>query len=223
MHVVDSIDKHVILHHTLVQLAKLIKLSLFVEVLHWEVALEALYKLVVLLNKEVPVSKVTATKANSQSFARVSRANSPLRRADHTVVSLSMSFVFIHAVCLNLNLRHQVGTSRDLESSQVFHAVIIKLGQLIEHAWNVDNASIAEDVHAAWVHDSAGKQVESVLHTIHDDRVPSVGTTVEASTHIEVLSKDIDELAFAFITPLSSQNDSETGLESSGTQGTLSP
>jgi hypothetical protein len=133
-----------------------------------------------------------------------------------------MSFVFIHTISFNLDLRNQVSTCRDLESSFVLYTVRVELGQLIKHAWNVDNATIAKDIHAAWVHDSARKQMESVLNSIHDNRVPSVGTTVEASTHIEVLGQDVDKLALAFIAPLGTQNYRETGLESICAKRTLS-
>ena len=44
--------------------------------------------------------------------------------------------------------------------------------------------------------------MESILDTISDDSMTSVRATVEPGAHVVVFVKDVDQLAFAFISPL---------------------
>ena len=44
--------------------------------------------------------------------------------------------------------------------------------------------------------------------------VASICSSIESSTDIVILSKDVYKLALAFITPLAAENDCELGVES---------
>jgi hypothetical protein len=63
--------------------------------------------------------------------------------------------------------------------------------------------------------------VESILLTICDNSMASVGAAVEAGAKVEVLGKDVDKLAFALIAPLGTKDDSEFGLESVDALGAI--
>ena len=89
----------------------------------------------------------------------------------------------------------------------VVHIVRVKLRQLFEHAADVDDNAVAEDVLAARVQDAAREKMESVLNSISDDGVSCVGATVETSAYIVILRQDIHKFALAFITPLRSKDD----------------
>ena len=54
--------------------------------------------------------------------------------------------------------------------------------------------------------------MECVFVTIGDDRVACVGSTIEASANIVVLCEDVNQLAFALITPLGAKDDGESGV-----------
>lgn len=52
--------------------------------------------------------------------------------------------------------------------------------------------------------------MESIFMSISNNGVASVGTSVEASAQVEIFSQNVDKFAFAFITPLGAQNDTES-------------
>ena len=54
--------------------------------------------------------------------------------------------------------------------------------------------------------------MESILDAISDDSMTSVGAAVEPGADVVVFGKDVDQLAFAFISPLRAKNDSKLGV-----------
>ena len=102
-----------------------------------------------------------------------------------------------------------------LKTAFVVNTVCVKLLKLVKHGLDIDNDAIAEKVVACWVQNTARKQVEGVLVTVSNDGVASVSATIESSANVVVLGKDVDEFAFALVTPLGAENHAELGLESS--------
>ena len=103
----------------------------------------------------------------------------------------------------------------DLQAAVVVHIVCVELSQLFEHASDVDNNAVAEDVLASRVQNAARKKMESVLDAISDDGVPRVGSTVESSTNVVILRQDIYQFALAFVAPLRSKDDAKARVEAS--------
>ena len=95
----------------------------------------------------------------------------------------------------------------DLQAALVVHIVLVKLSQFLEHAADVDDNAVAKDILTARVQDATWEKMESVLDSISDDCVSSVGSTVETSANVVVLRKDIYKFALAFIAPLRSKYD----------------
>ena len=95
----------------------------------------------------------------------------------------------------------------DFQAAFVVHIVLVKLSQFLEHAADVDDDAVAEDILAARVQDATWEKMESVLDSISDDCVSSIGSTVEASANVVVLRKDIHKFALAFVAPLRSKDD----------------
>ena len=73
--------------------------------------------------------------------------------------------------------------------------------------------SVTEYVDAFVVKDAAGKQVESIFLAVCYDGVASVGAAIETSAHVIVFGKDVHKLSLAFITPLSAEDHTESGME----------
>ena len=109
-----------------------------------------------------------------------------------------------------------MATRRHLQATAVLNAIGIKLCQLLKHAIDVDNCTIAKNVLAFGVENSTWQQVEGVLDAIGHDSVASVRSTVEARAHVVVLRKDVDKLALALVAPLGSEDDAEARVESVG-------
>jgi len=85
------------------------------------------------------------------------------------------------------------------------------------------NNSITQEVLTLWIQDTARQQVERVLDFVDDNGVASIGASVEPGAHVVVLGKDVYEFAFAFVSPLRSENDCKFGLCSVNTSGTEVP
>ena len=52
--------------------------------------------------------------------------------------------------------------------------------------------------------------MEGVLVAVGDDGVTGVGTAVESRTDVIVLRQDVNQLAFALVSPLGAQDHGET-------------
>ncbi len=192
---------------------QLVKLSLAVKVLHGlgrEMPLEAVNEVVIFLLESGPVGEITCSKADTKSFASISGANTSSSSADCRVSTSLLKLLFLGTICLDLDLRDKLCTGRNLKTTLIVDTVLIELGKLTEHGIDVNDDAISEDILAAWVENSAWKQVECILDTIGDDGVASVGSTIEASANVIVLGKDVDQFAFTFVTPLGAEDDSES-------------
>ena len=111
----------------------------------------------------------------------------------------------------------------ELETALIINAVLVELGQLIEHARDINDSAIAHQVDAFVVQDTAREQVEGIFVSISDYSVPCVGATIESGAKIEVLGENIYKFAFAFIAPLAAQDDGESRLEAINALGAGAP
>ena len=117
--------------------------------------LESLDEVVVLFFEAVPVVEVTSAEADSQCFASICWADSASRCSNSCIVTSSLESFLACAVSLDLNLRDKMGASGHLQAALVVDTILIELRKLIEHATDVDNDAVAEDVLAARVQDAA--------------------------------------------------------------------
>ena len=51
--------------------------------------------------------------------------------------------------------------------------------------------------------------MKSVLDFVDNNCVTSIGSTIESGTNVIIFGENIDELTFAFIAPLTSEDDTE--------------
>ena len=65
----------------------------------------------------------------------------------------------------------------------------------------------ADEIETSWVDKAGGENMKIVGDAIGDDGVAGVVTALAAGAQIAGGAEDIDELAFAFIAPLSAKHD----------------
>lgn len=85
-------------------------------------------------------------------------------------------------------------------------AVLVQSLEFLEEAGNVDDATAADDVDAARVHETGGEDVEVVCDSIGDDGVSGVVTTLRTAAQLRFVGEDIGEFALAFVTPLGAED-----------------
>jgi len=95
----------------------------------------------------------------------------------------------------------------------VIDTIGIELRKFVEHGRDVDDSAVTHQVDALIVQNTARKQMESVLVSIGNDGVTGVSATVETGAEVEVFCQDVDEFAFTFITPLTTEDDGEFRFE----------
>src|SRR5262245_28401898 len=71
----------------------------------------------------------------------------------------------------------------------------------------VDDHAVSDHAYLIRMQYSRGYQMQHVLLTVDDHRVTGVVSSLIAGYHIEVCRQQIDDLALAFITPLSTYHD----------------
>ena len=88
-----------------------------------------------------------------------------------------------------------VGRDRDTEFSQPI--------KLLDQAHGIHDHAIADHAHLVRAEDAAGNQVQDVLVLAHEDRVARVVATLRADHYLRLLGQHVDDLTFAFVAPLS--------------------
>jgi len=138
VHVVDAINEHAVTTsiELLVELAQLVKLSLPVEVLDswgWEVPLEPVDEVVVLLLEAGPVGKVTGSETDSKRLTCVSGTDATSGCADCRVVAGCLELLLRGTIGLDLDLGDQLSPGADLQAAVIVNAIGIKLRKLVKH------------------------------------------------------------------------------------------
>ena len=82
-------------------------------------------------------------------------------------------------------------------------AELVQLGQ--EHA-GMDCHARPNDAHCARIEDAGRDQVDGEAALLVDDRVASVGATVAADNQVRVSGEQVDDLAFALVTPMAADD-----------------
>src|SRR4029453_4646035 len=95
----------------------------------------------------------------------------------------------------------------------------LELVQLPDEHLGVDHAPRAENALLA-VQDPRRHVVELVLLAARDDRVPRVRPALVAADEVRVLGQQVDDLAFALVTPLRAYDDGGGHQASPGAQWT---
>jgi hypothetical protein len=78
---------------------------------------------------------------------------------------------------------------------------------LFQQRLRVDDHSFAENAQLSWVQDARRNQVGHQLVAANHQGVPGVGTAAEAHHRVSPHRQDVDNFAFAFVAPLSADDD----------------
>ena len=78
---------------------------------------------------------------------------------------------------------------------------------LREKNLGVDHGARRDHRDAAWIEDARGDQRESEFLIAYDDGVSGVVATLEPNHVVGVLGEEVNDTAFAFVTPLGAEND----------------
>ena len=73
---------------------------------------------------------------------------------------------------------------------------------LFEEAGGVEHDAVADDAHLAGMKDTGRHHMQDVFLAVYDDGMARVVAALETDHHIHFGSEQIDDLAFAFVAPL---------------------
>lgn len=137
--VIDRVHEHSVLGaiELLGHLMELVELLGTVEFRDVELVLESVNEGVVLLLEEGPVSKISSTETDSESFGGIGWTDTHLGGANHSFLVLLESTVFLNSVSHLLDIGDEVSSGGDLQSTVVVDTVVVELLELTEHAGDV--------------------------------------------------------------------------------------
>ena len=81
---------------------------------------------------------------------------------------------------------------------------------LLDQRRGIDDDAVADDGFHAVAQDAAGNQLENELLLADKNRVPGIVAALIARDDVEMLGKQVDNFAFAFIAPLSAKHNQIT-------------
>lgn len=123
---------------------ELVKLLGTVKLRDVELVLESVDKSVVLLLEKSPVSEISSTETDSESLGCVGWTDTHLGGTNHSALVLSESAIFFKTISHLLNVRDEMSSGGDLQSSGVVDAVVIELLELTEHAGDVQDDTVTK-------------------------------------------------------------------------------
>ena len=149
-----------------------------------------------LLEKRIDILQLPDPVAGAGDFVGVGGTDAPARRADRLVATHPL-----------LRLVDQLVIGED-QMGLVTHPEppfeIVELAHLLHQIGRADDDAVADDVDRFGIENSRGNQVQRVLLPVGDDRVAGVVAARETRDHFVLLGQHVDDLAFAFVTPLQS-------------------
>jgi hypothetical protein len=78
---------------------------------------------------------------------------------------------------------------------------------LFDERGSVDHAATAKHIDAGLIEHAGGNQVQHMFHAADDQGVAGIGATTEAHHHVGFAREHVDNLALAFVTPLTTNHD----------------
>ena len=80
-------------------------------------------------------------------------------------------------------------------------------GNFLQQGKGIEHDAVADDGLASGAQNAAGNQLQDEFLAVDGDGVPGVMASGVARHHGEMFGKDIDNLAFAFVSPLRAHDD----------------
>ena len=148
------------------------------------------------------VHQVADANAAASDLVLVGRADAARRRADLALAAPR----FAEHVQLAVIRQNQVRLVADEQPVADVDPESRQLLDLGEQRLRIDDHAVADDAHDALVQDARRNEVQDELLAADIHRVPRVVAALIASDDREMRGHQIDDLAFAFVTPLRAEN-----------------
>ena len=150
------------------------------------------------------VGKVNHADANSTGFVGIGGADTLASGADFLVAE---GFL-LGAVDVLVYGQYNVGAIGDEEVSRgdgdTFLSQVL---DFLHEGSGVNNDAVADDVYLTLPQDAGGDEVQNIFLPFGDNGVAGVAATLAASHNVCGFCQEVDDLAFAFISPLGAYNE----------------
>ena len=149
------------------------------------------------------IGEIHEADCTAAHFIFVGGPNSPLRGADagRSIVRLAQG--------LELPMQRQ-DQDRVFGNAQTFgrhhDALLLELGNLVDQGLRIDHHAVADDRKLALSNNSGRQQRKFVSRAVDDQSVAGIMATLETDNDIGLFRQPVDDLAFAFVAPLGSDN-----------------
>ena len=162
-----------------------------------------------LLAEEALVQHILHAQADTSHLVLIARADAALGGADVVLAQqLLERTVKIHVVGHD-DVRI-AGDAKVLGG----HAVLLEHIDLFENHLGVHDATVTDNGLLVCIHDAGGNLVQAVLFIAHHNGVTSVVATGVAHNAIKIACDKVDDFAFAFVAPLTSDQHGRRHLDS---------
>ena len=150
---------------------------------------------------ELAAGEVADAEAVATGLVHVGRTDALQGRAD-------FSFAFrLFRCCVEQSVggRDEVGAAADVEIGPRVHTGFEELGDFALEDDRIDDDAIADDVLGAFAEHAARDGMKDVLLAVKNQRVPGVGSALEARDDVVLRGQDIHDFPFSFVAPLEAQ------------------
>ena len=100
-----------------------------------------------------------------------------------------------------------MGAIADEQAVIHLHAVVTQSGDFFEKCDGIEDYTVADYAAASGAQHATRDQLQDKLLAVDDDCVPGIVASRVARHNGKILRQDIDDLAFAFVTPLGADDD----------------
>ena len=156
------------------------------------------------LRKTHGLEQLARPHPDARNLVRVSRPDAAPGRAD-LAFSLRRFLRLIERAMEWQREMRAVGDHQILRRHD--DALLAQADDFARQRHSINDHTVADDAHDALAQNAARDQVQHVFHAIHDDRVPCVIPALRAHDDVGALREEIYYFAFAFIAPLSADED----------------
>jgi len=101
-----------------------------------------------------------------------------------------------------VEIQYNVATVADEDASLSVDAELLNSLDLFEERVDMNNATASNEILTLRAHNTRRQNVNVELFVVMNDGVTSIVATLSPTAELCLAAKDIDELTFAFITPL---------------------
>ena len=149
------------------------------------------------------IGEIHEADCTAAHFVFVGGPNSPFRGANagRGIVRLAQG--------LELPMQRQ-DQDRVFSNAQTFRrhhdALLLELGNLVDQGLRIDHNAVADDRKLALSNDSGRQQRKFVSRAVDNQSVAGIMATLETDDDIGLFRQPVDNLTFAFVAPLGSDN-----------------